>query len=144
MLNPTASTPLTFTSRKPVVDGKVDAFALEGRQGSQAVTDIADSRLEAVLSTKAKDATSLGDEWKGSYRSLPIYSNRGIIGLDEHSEFKTEGQNVHVDWHKKTVTVRTEAADATEGHQLQASFDWQRQLVDGSVQESTYLIAGER
>lgn len=144
MLSPIITT-AQVTSR-PQTDGRVDARALEGFTNTESlITDIADSRLQAVLSGKMKDdASSLGQEWEGSYRSLPIYSNRGIIGLDEQSNFKTEGQSVHVDWHEKTVAVRTEAPGAREGHLLQASIDWQRNLVPDSVQEMTYLIADGR
>ncbi len=125
-------------------DGKVDADALRGFENTEAlVTDLRDSRLEAVLSGKVKDdGAALGEEWKGTSRSLPIYSNRGIIGLDEKSQFKTDGQTLDIDWNKKTVTVRTEAPGAVEGHQIQASMDWGRHLLTDSIQESSYIIAG--
>lgn len=142
MLSSISSRTPSYTAR-PVVDGKVDSSALEGMANAESlITDISDSRLQDVLSGKVKnDGSTLGEEWTGSYRSLPIYSNRGIIGLDEKSSFKTEGQSVDVDWHKKTVTVTTAAPGAEEGHKLQASMDWQRNLITDSVTESTYLIA---
>lgn len=147
MLGSISHFPQTFVTRKPANDGKVDAQALEGFSNPETlVTDIQDERLAAVLQGKLKkDASPLGQEWKASFHGgQPIYSNRGIIGLNEQSDYETEGQNVHVDWYKKTVTVRTEAPGASEGHQIQASIDWQRNLVADSVTESTYLIAEQR
>lgn len=147
MLGSISQTPQTIATRRPITDGKVDAPALEGFSSTDSlVTDIHDERLGAVLSGKLKrDASPLGEDWKASFNGgRPIYSNRGIIGLDEQSDYKTEGQAIHVDWNKKTVTVRTEAPGASEGHQIQVSIDWQRQLVSDSIAESTYLIADHR
>ena len=144
MLSPLSASNFTPATRKPQNDGKVDTAALSGFENTESlVTDLADDRLQDVLSGKVKnDGGALGEEWKGSYRSLPIYSNRGIIGLDEQSQFKTDGQTLDIDWNKKTVTVRTEAPGATEGHQMQASMDWGRQLLTDTITESSYIIAG--
>lgn len=125
-------------------DGQVDRAVLR-QMPEEALTGLEDVRLLKTLADYSKrEAGQLGEDWRASFRDRPIYSNRGIIGLEQVSTFQLgrpeeNSQTLQVDWEKRQVSLTSRLPEQQHCHEVRASFDYDCNLNAASVEEAYYI-----
>lgn len=127
-------------------DGQVDRAVLE-QMPEEALTGLEDARLLKTLADYSKrEASQLGGEWKVGFYDRPVYSNRGIIGLEQVSTFQLghreeNSQTLKVDWEKRQVSLTSNLPWQQQAHEVRGSFDYECNINGPSVEEAYYLFA---